>query len=590
MKLLLLVQSLSQGQIQGLCNFIDPFSSNNGVLQPGLLLSLVRKMSLADLERIAADASQKYFISQRGDDKEYEGSNQDDYSDTMSDISKDENLQLTYLYHLHSLQELLFDLPVSCLMKLMEILPSGQDLRLLQIQQLEQIQQLLTQLDPDTLKALKKELSLVPPGTEQQALVQMVQLESEHFHLYRALCLLLQLEEPDLLHLQQALPRFSFLQLIQITRLIDVGLFDVLDLRRLLLPQDMVADGYVPMEQPVLHPNSAAAAAVPEYTDPLEIALNDGSDVRMADEDSTNKNQSSFGLTLEIVEQPPEKCVYKRNIKPPPTVMVVGDESANDGNIYVAASLTRCDTGEHEPNLITGNKPVKVTSGRVIPFKRLKILVTSHQMNETLFSLRFELRRYYGKGEGDYEVLQTLASNPICVLSHSTQLKPTSNVAPVVLEVVPMSGPPSGYTRVVVLGANFVESPTTRVKFDNIEVMPIFHGPKTLICHTPRHSPGIVEVKVCNDAKKYSETFATFKYDDSLAVDDGKATASGDQTFRSSNSGNWEAAFEGGVETARVVQTQPNTGMSPLLPLRDGANKLDTNRGYAALHRDKTFV
>lgn len=163
-KLLLLVQSLSQGQIQGLCNFIDPFSSNNGVLQPGLLLSLVRKMSLADLERIAADASQKYFISQRGDDKEYEGSNQDDYSDTMSDISKDENLQLTYLYHLHSLQELLFDLPVSCLMKLMEILPSGQDLRLLQIQQLEQIQQLLTQLDPDTLKALKKELSLVPPG------------------------------------------------------------------------------------------------------------------------------------------------------------------------------------------------------------------------------------------------------------------------------------------------------------------------------------------------------------------------------------------------------------------------------------------
>jgi len=288
----------------------------------------------------------------------------------------------------------------------------------------------------------------------------MVQLESEHFHLYRALCLLLQLEEPDLLHLQQALPRFSFLQLIQITRLIDVGLFDVLDLRRLLLPQDMVADGYVPMEQPVLHPNSAAAAAVPEYTDPLEIALNDGSDVRMADEDSTNKNQSSFGLTLEIVEQPPEKCVYKRNIKPPPTVMVVGDESANDGNIYVAASLTRCDTGEHEPNLITGNKPVKyviciysflhsfpyttpnftfifsrVTSGRVIPFKRLKILVISHQMNETLFSLRFELRRYYGKGEGEYEVLQTLASNPICVLSHSTQLKPSTQYGDFVILV-----------------------------------------------------------------------------------------------------------------------------------------------------------
>jgi len=58
-------------------------------------------------------------------------------------------------------------------------------------------------------------------GTEQQALVQMVQLEHEHFHLYRALCLLLQLEEEELLQLQRNLPNLTFLQLIQITRLIE---------------------------------------------------------------------------------------------------------------------------------------------------------------------------------------------------------------------------------------------------------------------------------------------------------------------------------------------------------------------------------
>jgi len=118
-----------------------------------------------------------------------------------------------------------------------------------------------------------------------------------------------------------------------------------------------------------------------------------------------------------------------------------------------------------------------------------------------------------------------------------------------------MSGPATGYTRVAVLGANFVESPTTRVKFDNIEVMPIFHGPKTLICHTPKHMAGVVEVRVCNDPKKWSETCAKFTYNDAPAIEEGKQSNSTDVAMKSS-SGNWEAAFEGGVETARVVQTQ----------------------------------
>jgi hypothetical protein len=95
---------------------------------------------------------------------------------------------------------------------------------------------------------------------------------------------------------------------------------------------------------------------------------------------------------------------------------------------------------------------------------------------------------------------------------------------PIVTEVIPVSGPPSGFTRVAVLGSNFADSPTTRVRFDEIEVMPIFHGPKTLICHTPKHPPGTVMVRVCNDAKRWSDTAGTFTYDENLSEENEKIT------------------------------------------------------------------
>jgi len=80
--------------------------------------------------------------------------------------------------------------------------------------------------------------------------------------------------------------------------------------------------------------------------------------------------------------------------------------------------------------------------------------------------------------------------------------------------VIPYCGPSSGLTRVVILGNNFVESPTTRVKFDNIEVIPYFHGSKTLICHVPQHKSGTISVTVCNTTNAWSSTSARFTYVD----------------------------------------------------------------------------
>lgn len=102
--------------------------------------------------------------------------------------------------------------------------------------------------------------------------------------------------------------------------------------------------------------------------------------------------------------------------------MIIGDQKLYDGNLWIVPTLIRCDTFLEEPKYLTGNKGIRITSGRVFTFRKLKILTTSHQQQETLFCLKFELRRYIS--EEKYEILDTVHSNPICVLSHSTQMKP----------------------------------------------------------------------------------------------------------------------------------------------------------------------
>jgi len=47
-----------------------------------------------------------------------------------------------------------------------------------------------------------------------------------------------------------------------------------------------------------------------------------------------------------------------------------------------------------------------------------------------------------------------------------------------------------------VLGNNFIDNPALRVRFDMTDVMPVFHGPGTLICTAPHHHPGVVPIRV----------------------------------------------------------------------------------------------
>jgi len=477
-----LLQQLNTVQLKALCQFVQNNQPGSPELWIPQLFPVLQKVKPEQVELLVN------VSSRQTDEIEDE-----EVKKQFETLARDHNfpakeLENTFgvvvaLYHL---QQLLENLSILQLMKLFEIVPNGPPIQ--QLQLLQQIQQLFAQLLPETLQSLHKQLEQAEPGTEQQTLIQLLNLPSEYFHLYQPFRMLLQLDLEELIRLQVVFPKLLPVQMLQLLQLLQLQPFDVLELRNLLSGSDLFA------------PDVDLENAQPSFSQtPM-----DGS----APTPSSEKK-----ATLQIVEQPPEKSVYKRNLKPNPMVMIVGDQKLNDGNLYVVPSLVRCDTFTEENKYITGNKPVRVTSGRVLTFRKLKITTTSHQQQETLFCIKFELRRYVN--EDEFEVLDTVHSNPICVLSHSTQMKPVPTVAPTIVEVIPAYGPSSGGTRVCIVGGNFAESPAARIRFDNSDVMPIFHGPGTLICHTPQHAPGTVNVKVCNSNKKWSETSASFTYVDS---------------------------------------------------------------------------
>lgn len=338
-------------------------------------------------------------------------------------------------------------------------------------------------------------------------------LDDQHYHLYQTLVTLFCQDKAQLTIIANTLAFISSTQLALLPRLTPLTPMELGDIIEIFNPMNNMTTGVT---------------------------------VDMGEMSHGEESVSTYNLV--VTEQPPDRCVYKRNVKPGPTVVVQGGsgEDDTDANIWMFAILTRCDTEEDVPTFLIGNAPQRLTPSRTFDWKRLKVMVTSHQQNETMFALRFELRRYPDGAHAEdpsapFEVLAQTSTNPILVLSHSTQLRVPIEALPNVLEVVPASGPPGGFTRVAVLGRDFVESPTTRVKFGNTEVHPIFHGPKTLICRTPPHTSGRVEVRVCNDVNGWSTSCGHFYFDPHLK----------EQSVQSPTG---MVAFETGFETARVVQ------------------------------------
>jgi ankyrin repeat protein len=459
------------------------------------------------------------------------------------------------LWRMHRLQDMIQrSLSVSQLMKLFEMLPPL-NAQVQQLQILQAMQSVLGELLPETLSDVHRELAAIGGDGGQQSvsaekmLSRALRLPADQYFLYKPLACMLQLCLEDVLQIQEVLPRLEPVQMLQLIKLLRTDPFEVLELRQLLTP---------PRDEMALAAAAAAAAAAVDPSSEPHLSRrrrrtsssqrnrdgNASSSTAVDDDDDDNANAddptfvdgedvadatafdpvAESPLRLRVVDQPPDKTVYKRNLRPNPSVTLdivealeaLDEELADSAQLFVAPVLVRCDTLATVAGKLTGHAPLRISPGHLVTFRSLKMMATSRQMQDTLFALRFELRRYTGADE--YKVLHWVQTVPIQVLSHSTQLRPTKRVKPIVKEVVPLSGTPSGGTRVAVLGSSFIESPALRVRFDRSDVVTHFHGAGTLICSTPRHEPGIVVVRVSNDGSRWSDSHASYTYEHGAEV------------------------------------------------------------------------
>lgn len=436
----------------------------------------------------------------------------------VNQFSEDQLDTIGIVYKLQQLQSMLVkSLSVPHLMKLFEIVPSSTSMALSmssatspetqQLHLLEQLQQLFANTLLEPLLSIQEHIAGAAFGEEQERISELLQLQWDQFHLCKPLKLLFQMDQEELASFHEALPKLQPLQLLMLVQLLQSDPYTVLEFRRIL------STSTVPTEFVEYQEVSLSGSNRQQQQQPLSNTASASFEIATVkvEEEATQSDAPQPPVRVVIVEQPPEKSVYKRNLKPNPAVKLVGDESQIQGSLFVAPVLVRCDTQTDMPKL-TGATPIKTTVGRLVPFKKLKVTITSHQENGALFCLRFEARRYYT--QSDYEVIHSVQSIPMAVLSHSTQLKAPTSQPPSIQEVVPGSGTVNGGTKVAIIGSNFIDTPSARVRFDSTDVVPTFHSGGTLVCTTPQHAPATVTVVVSNDAIRWSDTSAKFTYEE----------------------------------------------------------------------------
>ena len=436
----------------------------------------------------------------------------------------------------------------------------------LQLKVLHQLQQLLVHILPETLKSIHDRISQSSDKESaiQSAVFHLLESCQDQTLLYEPLSRLITADLESMIHIHEYFPKLQPIQLKQLVRLMQFdSQWNVLELRQLLSPDQK---GWMGLQS--------------------LLDEQEQEDEMMTDEEDS----FSESFSLSILEQPPERTVYKRCLKPNPTIFVKSNQKPvlhSGETLCIVPSLYRFDT--NQPVLfLTGNSAAATSVGSSVCFKRLKVTKTSKQLDDTLFYLRFELRKTDGHKQS--EALAYVHTKPFFVVSHSSLLQARKyyyyftnynnllilkNIATPstakINEIVPATGTTKGGTRVVILGSNFEDTPTLIVKFDNIIVTPEFHGPGTLICVTPCHHPGQVEVKVGTDPKELSSSVGSFTFEDTVDDESGFP-----QSINTSNRTTWfdEAGIEnllGSLENGDLVDELLQSGFHPFSPLHNAA-------------------
>jgi hypothetical protein len=219
------LQQLTPGQLKAICQFVNPNAAFDLDFQ--LLSEWIRKSSFEQLQQLISLAAKRFYLQENYN---IEATN-NAHTKILPHDYQSEIEHFIQLYHIHALSRLLRDLSRQQLILLFDIVPNN-IFQMEQLQLLQQIQQLLVQLHPETLRELRDELA-ESPGKEIQQLISMNILKTEHFNLYRTLAMILTLDVAELLSFQQVMPKLEPLQLIQLTKLIEVGPFEAINLHNL---------------------------------------------------------------------------------------------------------------------------------------------------------------------------------------------------------------------------------------------------------------------------------------------------------------------------------------------------------------------
>lgn len=524
--ILLVLSSLNPMQREALIRFercnVDPTNEN-----------------LSHIINQATDEQMEHLI--KGSQYEIEGRNQNDPA--LQCFSSAQISSFGCIFRLSLLQETLYRyFSHEEIIVLIEICQMPSFPADLQLRSLQQLQQFLSAILPETLKSIHETVKeATDRGKEANKVIfQLLDSCQDQSLLAQPLMQLLTKDLAVMLHIQEYFPKLQSLQLVQLVRLMQMeNHWNILEIRQLLSPDKK---GWMGL-QGLIDEHEVDRKNINSMMDDVELhdLMNDGDDEYDNDhghgdhqkQNSANYSQENFAMI--ILEQPPERTVYRRCLKPNPTVVVKSMHQPTllpGESLCVVPVLYRFDTNQ-PINHLSGNMPVSSNVGSSSVFKRLKVMKTSHQLDDTLFYLRFELRKTDGQKQSD--ALAHVHTKPFTVVSHSTLLSQrkflSSNNSfchhcntkflfsaqsslPSVNEVVPATGSTQGGTRVVVLGTNFEDTPALLVKFDNIAVIPEYYGAGTLICITPRHIPGQVSVTVSNNAKDYGKSKGTFTFED----------------------------------------------------------------------------
>ena len=362
------------------------------------------------------------------------------------------------LFRVLLLQEILYySLTAGDIISIMQMIPSCYPDHKLKL--LQQLQIILCGLSKEQMETIFHSIRENP--SERQSIIDSILMNmQDSVELYQPLSELFKLPQNQMERIHQTLPKFQDIQLVQLVKILQMDARSILEIRQILSPP--------------------------------EITIKE--DVEMTDED-VKCNQKTIipeiDVSLQIISQLPNQAVYKRNLRPYPSVLITGDDRYKGDIFRVVPVVYRCDTLEPIPHALNSDHSQTGTIGSILKFRKIKIQVTSRQIQDALFCIRFEI---YKESIGIVNMTQ---SNPIQIVSHSSLIKnDVSKVSIKVNEIVPSVGPSSGGTRVAILGSGFNDVSSLTVRFGNFDIVPEIHGNNTLICTTPPNFPSTVDVTI----------------------------------------------------------------------------------------------